>query len=72
MITHNSFANTATCVSFLNILWSLLSMRNPTEPTWWIETFCSVAQQLEGNTQYNANRQYVHHQLSALRRILCI
>jgi len=52
MITHNAFANTASCVAFINILWSLLSMKSPPEPRWWIDTFCSIAEELEGNTKY--------------------
>lgn len=52
MITHNAFGNTATCVAFVNILWELLAMSSPPEPCWWLDTYCSVAQELEGNTQY--------------------
>jgi ADP-ribosylglycohydrolase len=52
MITHNAYANTATCVSFINILWLLLSMKFPPEPQWWIDTYCSVAEKLEGNSEY--------------------
>jgi len=53
MITHNAFANTASCVAFVNILWSLLSMKSPPEPRWWVDRYCSVAEKLEGNTQYS-------------------
>jgi ADP-ribosyl-[dinitrogen reductase] hydrolase len=52
MITHNSFTNIASCVAFINILWSLLSMKSPPEPSWWVDTYCSVAKDLEGDTQY--------------------
>jgi len=52
MITHNAFGNTATCVAFVNILWELLAISSPPEPNWWLDTYCSVAQELEGNTQY--------------------
>lgn len=52
MITHNGFANTSTCVSFVNILWSLLAMKSVPDPHWWINSFCSVVEKLEGMTQY--------------------
>ena len=32
MITHNSYANTATCVAYVHMLWALLSMSEPPEP----------------------------------------
>jgi ADP-ribosylglycohydrolase len=50
MITHNAFANTASCVAFVNILWLLLSIKSTPEPSWWADTYCSVAEKLEGNT----------------------
>lgn len=53
MITHNSFANTASCVAFVNILWDLLGMTSAPEPSWWLDRFCYIAEQLEGITQYN-------------------
>lgn len=53
MITHNAFANTASCVAFVNILWLLLSMKSTPEPSWWVDTYCSVAEKLEGNTPYS-------------------
>lgn len=52
MITHNAYANTATCVAFVNILWLLLSMKSPPEPLWWVDTYCSITEKLEGNTEY--------------------
>jgi len=52
MITHNAFANTASCVAFVRMLWDLLGMTSAPEPKWWFDTFCSTAQQLEGNAQY--------------------
>jgi len=52
MITHNALANTASCVAFVKILWSLLGMTYPPKSNWWLEAFCSTLQQLEGNTQY--------------------
>ena len=53
MITHNSFGNTATCVAFVNILWSLLSMKSSPEPRWWVDSYCALAEKLEGNAAAN-------------------
>lgn len=52
MMTHNGFANTGTCVSFVHMLWELLGMRSVPRPDWWADTYCSVARELEGNTTY--------------------
>ena len=53
MITHNAFANTATCVAFVRMLWDLLGMTSVPKPEWWIDCFCSAAHQLEGDTRYS-------------------
>ncbi len=52
MVTHNDKASTASCIAFVSMLWSLLGMGTTPKPGWWLETFCSVAQQLEGDTHY--------------------
>ncbi len=52
MITHNAFGNIATCVAFVKILWELLALSSPPEPYWWLDAYCSVAQELEGDAQY--------------------
>ncbi len=52
MITHNDFANNASNVAFVHILWELLGMNHTPEPEWWIDTFCSTAKDLEGKTKY--------------------
>ena len=52
MITHNSYANTAACVAFVSILWSLLSMKSTPKPQWWIDSYCSVAERIEGDALY--------------------
>lgn len=63
MITHNSFANNASCVAFVKMLWDLLGMISAPEPNWWIDTFCTVTQQLEGDAQYRArNPRYADYQ----------
>jgi ADP-ribosylglycohydrolase len=59
MITHNAFGNISTCVAFVNILWELLAMSSPPEPNWWIDTYCSVAQALEGDAEYHP--KIAHH-----------
>lgn len=52
MITHNAYANIAACVAFVNILWSLLSMRTPPESEWWLNAYCTIAEDLEGDSEY--------------------
>ncbi|MBI9050771.1 MAG: ADP-ribosylglycohydrolase family protein [Anaerolineaceae bacterium] len=53
-ITHNDPASNACCVAFINLLWECLRLKKIPEPIWWIDTFTSVASQLEGNTQYQS------------------
>lgn len=55
MITHNDFANNATSVAFINMLWELLGMDTPPDPEWWIDTYCSITRELEGNARYHRN-----------------
>jgi ADP-ribosyl-[dinitrogen reductase] hydrolase len=52
VITHNSYANTATSAAFTHIYWKLLNMRYPPDMRWWVDTYCEVAEKLEGNTTY--------------------
>lgn len=52
MITHNSYASTASCVAFVKMLWLLLTMSSVPERNWWVGTFCSTARELEGGTKY--------------------
>ncbi len=59
MITHNAYANIAACVAFVQILWSLLAMKTVPEPDWWVDTYCSIASQLEGNTSYSS--KYINY-----------
>jgi ADP-ribosyl-[dinitrogen reductase] hydrolase len=63
MITHNAFANNASCVAFVRMLWELLPMTSPPKPYWWIEAFCSTVRNLEGNTKYRPlSPQYVNYE----------
>jgi ADP-ribosylglycohydrolase len=52
MVTHNAYGNTAACVAFVDMLWQLLAMRAAPSPDWWVESFVSVARELEGETSY--------------------
>jgi len=63
MITHNAFANTASCVAFVRMLWHLLGMTAAPKPEWWFDTYSSVAQQLEGDAQYrHPNRRQADYE----------
>jgi len=53
MMTHNDFASNATCVALVHMLWELLGMTSPPEPNWWVDTYCNITKDLEGNTKYN-------------------
>ena len=52
MMTHNGFANIATCVAYVHMLWELLGMNSLPEADWWVDTYYSIASELEGNTRY--------------------
>jgi hypothetical protein len=52
MITHNDRASNACCLAFIHILWECLRFKHAPEPTWWVDTFVSIARELEGNTSY--------------------
>jgi ADP-ribosylglycohydrolase len=53
MITHNDPGSTASCVAFVNVLWQALGLAGPPSEGWWLETFCKVASDLEGETAYS-------------------
>jgi ADP-ribosylglycohydrolase len=52
MLTHNDSGSTASCISFVNMLWQLLKRESPPEPEWWLETYVSVARDLETGEEY--------------------
>lgn len=54
MITHNDPASNACCVAFTYLLWECLRTNEIPEPAWWLDTFTSIACQLEGETQYRS------------------
>ena len=52
MITHNDSASTAACLSFVNMLWQLLTLDGPPEADWWLQTYVETAKDLEVNDKY--------------------
>lgn len=55
MITHNDSASITSCLSFLSILWELLHMDSPPDPSWWVDTFVSTSRDLEIDSAYESN-----------------
>ncbi len=45
-------ASISACLSFMRMLWQLLQMDAPPEPSWWLETYIEAARDLEGDTRY--------------------
>jgi len=60
MITHNDSGSIAACLSFINILWQALRMKQPPEPEWWPRTYVEVARDLEQST-YGPRGGSYHH-----------
>jgi ADP-ribosyl-[dinitrogen reductase] hydrolase len=54
MITHNDSGSLAACLSFVYMLLHLLQMENAPEPNWWLETYVSIARDLEVNETYRS------------------
>jgi ADP-ribosyl-[dinitrogen reductase] hydrolase len=52
MLTHNDSGSTASCISFVSMLWQLLKMDTPPDPEWWLETYIAVARELEVGEEY--------------------
>lgn len=52
LLTHNDRASNACCVAFTNLLWQCLLLKDIPAPHWWIDTFVSVAREVEGPTDY--------------------
>jgi ADP-ribosyl-[dinitrogen reductase] hydrolase len=52
--THDDLASTAACVAWIGILWRVLGMSRPPEPTWWLDAYVEVARALEGESRYEA------------------
>ena len=58
-LTHNDTASIASCVAFVAMLWDLLVMREPPEPSWWVERFVEVARPLETDTVYRPRAPHI-------------
>jgi ADP-ribosyl-[dinitrogen reductase] hydrolase len=57
MITHNDSASISACLSFVHMLWQLLQMDAPPEPSWWLETYVETARDLEVDDTYSPRRR---------------
>lgn len=51
-ITHNDTASIAACVAFVHIMWEVMGMSAPPDPTWWVVHFAGVARELETQKTY--------------------
>lgn len=51
MITHNDATSTSACLAFVHMLWELLRMDSPPPRRWWLDTYVTTAQELEGETR---------------------
>ncbi len=54
MITHNDSASISACLSFAHMLWQLLQMETPPEPSWWREAYVEIARDLEVDHTYRS------------------
>jgi ADP-ribosyl-[dinitrogen reductase] hydrolase len=52
IVTHNDAASTSACLAFVAMLWQLLAMDEPPEPSWWRREYVRMARDLEGETEY--------------------
>ena len=52
IVTHNDAASTSACLAFVAMLWQLLGMDAPPEPSWWRRAYVAPARDLEGETEY--------------------
>jgi len=52
MMTHNDLASTASCLTFVTMLWELLDMRSPPRRDWWLNRFVELMPDLEGEGRY--------------------
>jgi len=52
MLTHNDRASISSCLAFVAMLWDLLDMTSVPDSDWWIERYITLAQDLEGETEY--------------------
>jgi ADP-ribosyl-[dinitrogen reductase] hydrolase len=52
MITHNDTASISASIAFVSMLWELLKFEGLPTPQWWLDSYCSVARELETGTVY--------------------
>jgi len=52
IVTHNDAASTSACLAFVAMLWQLLGMDEPPEPSWWRREYVRLARDLEGETSH--------------------
>ena len=52
IITHDDAGSTSACLAFVAMLWQLLGMDAPPEPSWWRREYVRLARDLEGETEY--------------------
>jgi len=52
MMTHNDSSSIAACLAFVYMLRQLISMDKPPQPYWWLETFVTIAKDLECDDGY--------------------
>jgi ADP-ribosylglycohydrolase len=52
IVTHDDAASTSACLAFVAMLWQLLGMETPPEPSWWRREYVRAARDLEGDTRY--------------------
>jgi ADP-ribosylglycohydrolase len=62
MITHNDPASTGSCLALVSLLWEALRATTTPNPEWWVDTFCSVLQPLEGESHYRAHGRDVTYE----------
>ena len=52
IVTHNDAGSTSACLAFVAMLWQLLRMDAPPEPSWWRREYVRMARDLEGEGEY--------------------
>ena len=61
-LTHNDRGSTASCIAFINLLWNALRMDTVPPRGWWVNTFCQVARELEGDTRFSPRNDSISFQ----------
>lgn len=52
MVTHNDRAAIAACLCFVWQLWHVLALSTPPPADWWLDSYLSLARDLEGDSAY--------------------